>query len=57
MAVSVIQSLHASLGGDLGTVAAWLHNRNTALGATPVAVVTRTEGWAGLASYLRSRGI
>lgn len=57
LAVSVIQSLHASLGGDLGTVAAWLHNRNTALGATPVAVVTRTEGWAGLASYLRSRGI
>lgn len=56
-AITVIQALHISLGGDLGTVAAWLHNRNTALGAAPATVAANINGWASLTSYLRSRGI
>jgi hypothetical protein len=53
--VRLYRSLDAIVGGDDAVAAAWLRNRNTVLGAEPLALIQTVAGLANVIQHLDAR--
>ena len=53
--VRLYRSLDAIVGGDDTVAGAWLRNRNTVLGAEPIALIQTVAGLANVIQYLDAR--
>ena len=53
--VRLYRSLDAIVGGDDAVAAAWLRNRNNALGAEPLALIQSVPGLVNVIQYLDAR--
>ena len=53
--VRLFRSLDAIAGGDEEVARAWLRNRNTVLGAEPIALIQTVAGLANVIQYLDAR--
>ena len=51
----LFRSLDAIVGGDTAVARAWLRNANTALGATPIALIESVAGLVNVVAYLDHR--
>ncbi len=51
----MFRSLDGITGGDIAVAQAWLRNDNTALGATPIALVESVAGLVNVVAYLDAR--
>jgi hypothetical protein len=51
----LFRSLDAIVGGDSAVAQAWLRNANTALGATPIALIESVAGLVNVVAYLDHR--
>lgn len=51
----LFRSLDAIVGGDATVARAWLRNTNTALGATPIALIESVAGLVNVVAYLDHR--
>jgi len=51
----LFRSLDGITGGDTAVARAWLHNENTALGATPIALIDSVQGLVNVVAYLDAR--
>jgi hypothetical protein len=51
----LFRSLDGIAGGDTTVARAWLRNDNTALGATPVALIESVTGLVNVVAYLDAR--
>ncbi len=51
----LFRSLDAIVGGDVAVARAWLRNPNTALGATPIALIESVMGLVNVVAYLDHR--
>ena len=51
----LFRSLDAIVGGDTVVAREWLRNRNTALGATPIALIESVAGLVNVVAYLDHR--
>jgi hypothetical protein len=50
--VRIYRSLSAITGGDVESMRAWMHSRNTVLGGVPAERILQTEGLIHVLSYL-----
>jgi hypothetical protein len=53
--VRFFRSLDAIVGGNDGVAADWIKNKNTALGATPLALIQTVAGLVDVIAYLDAR--
>lgn len=53
--VRLFRSLDANVGGDHATAASWLRGHNTALDATPIALMQSVAGLVHVIDYLDAR--
>jgi antitoxin Xre/MbcA/ParS-like protein len=51
----LFRSLDGITGGDAAVARAWLRNENTALGATPIALIDSVQGLVNVVAYLDAR--
>jgi len=51
----LFRSLDGITGGDAAVARAWLRNDNTALGATPIALIDSVQGLVNVVAYLDAR--
>ena len=51
----LFRSLDAIVGGDAAVARAWLRNSNTALGASPIALIESVAGLVNVVAYLDHR--
>ena len=51
----LFRSLDSITGGDTAVARAWLRNENTALGATPIALIDSVQGLVNVVAYLDAR--
>jgi hypothetical protein len=51
----LFRSLDGITGGDIEVARAWLRNENTALGATPIALIDSVQGLVNVVAYLDAR--
>jgi hypothetical protein len=53
--VRLYRSLDAIVGGDDAVAGSWLRNRNTGLGASPIALIQTVPGLMNVIQYLDAR--
>jgi len=51
----LFRSLDGITGGDTAVACSWLRNENTALGATPIALIDSVHGLVNVVAYLDAR--